>query len=688
MGMSPEFIMVPPVPNRLAQATSPYLLQHAYNPVDWYPWGDEAWAKARMEDKPIFLSIGYSACHWCHVMERESFEDEGIARLLNTHFVPVKVDREERPDLDEIYMEAVQAITGRGGWPMSVWLLPDLKPFYGGTYFPKESRQGMPGFRQLLERIAEFWVQHRAELTRDASELAETLGRQPPGFPGSALPDEKIFETALQHLRRDFDPRWGGFGPAPKFPAHLAVELILRRGSKSDWLMAERTLNAMWEGGMYDHLGGGFARYSVDGQWLVPHFEKMLYDNAQLASCYLSAYQATGKAHYAAVARETLDYILRDLRDPMGGFHSSEDADSEGEEGRFYAFTPTEITEVLGPGDAALFCEAFGVTVGGNFERGTSVPHRFSAPDDLAERQGLSNAELEARLERLRARMLAARNRRVRPGKDDKVLAAWNGLALSALSKGYQVLGDGRYLDAATACAGFIQRVLWQEGTLLRVYRAGHAHIPAFLEDYGAVVRGLTDLFEAGFDSNWLRFAEPLAESLLARFQDDREGGFFFTEAGQNDLLHRLRAGWDGALPSGTTLAVAALLRLSRHLEREDFHASAERALTNGGAGLTQAPRAFLGMLAALDDLLRAPLELAVSGHREDPRTLELVLEARRPYLPGMVISLVEADPNLPLHRERPTVDGAPAAYLCRSRSCLPPILSPEALRTRLSEFC
>jgi len=678
--------VVEPIANRLALATSPYLLQHAHTPVDWFPWGEEALAKARSEDKPIFLSIGYSACHWCHVMAHESFEDEGIARLLNTHFVPVKVDREERPDLDEIYMEAVQAITGRGGWPMSVWLLPDLKPFYGGTYFPREPRQGMPGFHQLLERIAELWVDRRPELTRDAAALTEALGRQAQGISGSSIPGVEAFEVALQQLRRDFDPRWGGFGPAPKFPAHLGVELVLRRGSAGDRSMATRTLDAMWEGGMYDHLGGGFARYSVDGQWLVPHFEKMLYDNALLASCYLAAFQATGEARYAKVARETLDYVLRDLRDPLGGFHSSEDADSEGEEGRFYVFTPAEIAEVLGPEDAGLFCEAFGVRAAGNFEHGQSVLHRFSAPAELAERQGLSKDELEARLDRLRVRMLGARSRRVRPGKDDKVLAGWNGLALSALAKGYQVLGEVRYLESATACAEFIQQVLWKDGTLLRVYRSGRAHIPAFLEDYGAVVRGLTDLYEAGFDPGWLRLAETLAESLIARFEDERNGGFFFTEDGQVDLLHRRKGGWDGAIPAGTTLAVGALLRLARHLDREDFRASAERALAGVGEGILQAPRAFLGMLAALDDLLREPLELVVAGPPQDSRTRELLATARRPYLPGMILSLADADSALPLHQGRSSLDGAPAAHLCRSRSCFPPITSPEALGVRLSE--
>ena len=668
--------------NRLAQSTSPYLLQHAHNPVDWYPWGEEALAKACREDKPIFLSIGYSACHWCHVMERESFEHEAIARLLNDFFVPIKVDREERPDLDEIYMDAVQALTGRGGWPMSVWLQPDLKPFYGGTYFPRHARQGMPGFEALLSRIAELWQERREDLAGDAAELTQTLIRRAKAAPKTARLEVAQVATTLQQLRADFDPRWGGFGGAPKFPAHLAVDVILRRGTKGDQAMVERTLDAMWEGGMYDHLGGGFARYSVDERWLVPHFEKMLYDNAQLASTYLRAFQATGNPRYAAVARGTLDYLLGDLQDPLGGFHSSEDADSEGEEGKFYVFSPAEIEAVLGPGDAALFCEAFGITKQGNFEHGKSVLHRFSSPD-LPQQLGLLREAAETKLSDLSARVLAARSLRVRPGKDDKVLASWNGLALSALALGYQVLGDDRYLEAATTCSEFLHTQLWRGDTLLRVYRAGSAHIPGFLEDYGAVADGLVDLYEAGFDVRWLRWAEALAEGLLARFEDEGEGGFFFTEAGQPDLLMRAKGGWDGALPSGTTLACRALLRLARHLEREDFRASVARALET--SGLDRVPRALLGLLAVLDDWLREPLELVVAGSRLDPRTQALLAIARKGFQPGMVLSLVDADPSLPLHQGRTPLGDAPAAYLCRSSSCLPPTADPEALEGLLT---
>ncbi len=657
--------------NRLAGSLSPYLLQHAHNPVDWYPWGGEALAMARAEDRPIFLSIGYSACHWCHVMERESFEHPEVAEVLNAHFVPIKVDREERPDLDDLYMDAVQALTGHGGWPMSVWLTPDLRPFYGGTYFPRESRGGMPGFVPLLRRIAELWQTQRQDLETQARALSDELRRQAEVQAGGALPGREVVEAALAQLRHGFDPRWGGFGPAPKFPQQMAVDLILARGSVADRAMALRTLDAMWEGGMFDHLGGGFARYSVDGQWLVPHFEKMLYDNAQLAACYLAAFQATGEARYARVARETLDYLLRDLRDPEGGFHASEDADSEGEEGRFYVFTPAEVREALGEAAGARFCAAYGITGGGNFEHGRSVVHRFSCPEGAELAPG-EDADL-------RERLRIWRDRRVRPGKDDKVLAAWNGLALSALARGFQALGDPRYLAGAEACAAFLHRALWQEGRLLRVARGGEAHTPAFLEDYGAVAEGLVDLFEAGGDPAWLHWAGRLGEALLARFHDAAEGGFFSTEAGQADLLFRQKPGFDNALPSGNTLAARALLRLSRHLEREDFRAAAEGTLRCFGPWMQRAPRAFLGLLGVLDQAQREPLEIVVSGDLTLPATRALLAEVHRRFLPGRLVS-VSADSALPLHRGRRAPEGSAVATVCRGRACSAPVSEPGAL--------
>jgi uncharacterized protein YyaL (SSP411 family) len=656
--------------NRLIHSTSPYLLQHAHNPVDWRPWGPEALALARAEGRPIFLSIGYSACHWCHVMERESFEDPAVARILNAEFVPIKVDREERPDLDELYMAAVQAITGRGGWPMSVWLTPELKPFYGGTYFPPTGRFGLPGFTQVLEGVARAWRERRGEVEGDAAQLAAALARQA-AAPGATLPGPELVETALAQLRRSFDPRWGGFGPAPKFPQAMAVELILRRGSPADRAMAVRTLDAMAEGGMFDHLGGGFSRYSVDERWLVPHFEKMLYDNAQLATCYLGAFQATGRTEYQTIARETLDYLLRDLRDPAGGFHSSEDADSEGAEGRFYVFTPAEIEAALGAADGARFCQAYGVTEAGNFEHGASVLHRFDAPPGLG---GLAD---------LRARLRAARDTRVRPGKDDKVLAAWNGLALTAFARGFQVLGEPRYLDAALALAAFLLREMAPGGGLLRTWRQGRAQIPGFLEDYGAVACGLVDLYEACFDPSWLRWAGHLADTMRERFEDPAQGGFFGSPDPSEDLLFRQKPFHDGALPGGNTLAARALLRLAGHLERPEFQDSAERALRCAGPLMERAPGGFLGMLAVLD-LAAAPMTLVITGDPGHPATRALLAAARRPFLPNLAISLAAADPDLPLHRMVRNDSARPAALLCRGRTCAPPVTDAAALEQLL----
>ncbi len=663
--------------NRLAGSLSPYLLQHAHNPVDWFPWGEEAHAKARAEDKPIFLSIGYSACHWCHVMERESFENEAVAKLLNERFVPVKVDREERPDLDDLYMGAVQTLTGHGGWPMSVWLAPDLRPFYGGTYFPPEPRRGMPGFIPLLERIAELWTTRRAEVLEQAGELTAELQRQARVVAGSELPGESVFQDALQQLRQSFDPRWGGFSPAPKFPAAMACELILRRGSERDRAMALRTLDAMRDGGMHDHVGGGFARYSVDARWLVPHFEKMLYDNAQLACTYLLAYQATGDASYAAVARGTLDYLHERMVDPAGGVHSSEDADSEGEEGRFYVFTPADVREALGDRDGARFCEAFGISAEGNFEHGTSVVHRFSRPAEVK----LDAAEERGLLRRLKA----WRDRRVGPAKDDKVLAAWNGLALSALARGAQVLDDAADLEAARRLAAFLRDELWKDGELLRVWRGGQAHTPGFLEDYAAVANGLVDLFEADFDPAWLRLAEQVAGTMRARFEDPEEGGFFSTGEGQGDLLFRQKPVQDNAMPSGNSLAVMALLRLARHLDRVDFRASAERALRCAGRFLSRAPRAFLAMASALDFALGPDLDIVLAGDpAQDEACRGMLREVHRRFLPNRVLSC-GIEGSLPLHQARGKVEGRATAYVCRNRACELPATSQDALVARLS---
>jgi len=655
------------MPNRLADATSPYLLQHAGNPVDWNPWDEQALARARAEDKPIFLSIGYSACHWCHVMERESFEDEAVAAELNAHFIPVKVDREERPDLDDLYMGAVQAITGRGGWPMSVWLTPELRPFFGGTYFPPEARHGLPGFLQLLQGIRRAWTEKRQAVEKDAAGLLDLMDQAAPA--ASDLPGEAPIRAALDQLERSYDPVWGGFGRAPKFPQPPCLELSSRRGSAEDRARALRTLDAMWEGGIYDHLGGGFARYSVDQRWLVPHFEKMLYDNAQLAVCYLEAYQATGEPRYATVARETLDYLTRDLMDPQGGFHSSEDADSEGEEGRFYVFTPAEVERVLGPEDGPRFCRAFGISAEGCFEHGTSVLHRFGAP---------AGSEVE---DGLRWKLRAHRDARVRPGKDDKVLAAWNGLALSAFAKAAMILDDPAHLATAQGLADFLHREMWREGTLLRSWRHGKAGGAGFLEDYGAVACGLLDLYSASGDVRRLRWAAELGERLLERFEDPGQG--FFASQGGPDLLVRQKPVQDGAVPSGNTLAAKALLMLERHLDVPAFRRAAEGAIRAAAPLMEQAPTACAGMLAALDAARAPGWEIVVAGDPGDPLVAALASQARRWARSGDLVSLVAADPSLPLHAERG--GPAPRVYLCRAGTCEAPLTDPGLLKERLA---
>ena len=667
--------------NHLAHCTSPYLLQHAHNPVDWYPWGEEAFRKAKLEDKPIFLSVGYSACHWCHVMERESFENLEVAAVLNRDFVCVKVDREERPDLDDLYMGAVQAIAGRGGWPMSVWLTPGLEPFFGGTYFPLEARLGFPGFLELLGRISEAWRDRRAAVAADARGLTQALRRQAVLESGAALPAERVFGDALAELRRTFDPEWGGFGPAPKFPPFLAVELILRRGEKRDQGMALRTLDAMAEGGIFDQLGGGFARYSVDAQWLVPHFEKMLYDSAELAGTYLTAFQATGQRRYAKVARETLDYLRRDMQDQSGGFHSSEDADSEGEEGRFYTFDPPEVAGILGETDGRLFCEAFGIGSSGQAENGKSVLHRFRARDDLAARHGLSSGALDARLEELRTKVREARAGRVRPNRDDKVLASWNGLALSAMARGYQVLRDERYRESALACAEFLGRELFKDGILLRTWRKGQAHTPGFLEDHAAVALGLVDLHETTFETRWLAWAEQLVDAMRERFEDKAQGGFHATGEEQRDLLVRQKPVFDHSLPSANALAVQALLRVGHHRDRDDLLVCAEKALTCFAPVMEKSPRSCLGLLEGLDLALHGPLEIVLAGKPGEASMQPLIDLVWSRYLPRRTLAFASEEPR---HAGKIAQRGLPTAYVCLGRTCLEPATSPEALERLL----
>jgi uncharacterized protein YyaL (SSP411 family) len=555
--------------NRLIHATSPYLLQHARNPVDWFPWGPEALEKAKREDKPIFLSVGYSACHWCHVMEHESFEDAAVAKLLNELCVPVKVDREERPDLDDLYMVATQIMTGRGGWPNSVWLLPDGRPWYAGTYFPREDRGGQPGFKTLLARLDEVWKSRRPDIEQQAAALTSAIQQNAAAAVSNAAPATRAdlqatLEQALRALEEDYDPRHGGFGGAPKFPPHSTLRLLLAAHARDPQpgrlAMIQGTLDAMQAGGIHDHVGGGFHRYATDARWFLPHFEKMLYDNAQLARLYAEACRVTSNAAYAATARDTFDWVLRDMADPAGGFHSALDADSEGEEGRFYVWSRDQLEAVLGPEQADSFARAYGFTADGNYREeasghatGANIP--FLAP-------GAPRPELADALRKLRE----ARAQRVWPARDDKVLTAWNGLMIGALAIGSRDLGEPRYLAAATRAAEFLLTRMRHEGRLLRSWRDGQAHIPAYLDDHAALVDALLDLHEVTNEPRWRDEALAVARAMVALFRDEQDGTFYFTAPDHEQLLTRSKDAFDQAAPSGNGLAARALIRLGRSL--------------------------------------------------------------------------------------------------------------------------
>lgn len=674
------------MPNRLAQESSPYLQQHGSNPVDWFPWGAEALARALAEDKPIFLSIGYAACHWCHVMEHESFEDADTAEILNRNFVCIKVDREERSDLDSIYMQAVVAMTGHGGWPMSVWLNPQREPFYGGTYFPPERRHGMPGFKELLRNLAEAWQQRRGELQENARTMLEHL-RSPAAAGGAAgaLPDAGLLPQALQAVLQSFDWSNGGWGAAPKFPQPMTIEFLLRQHACSaDPLaleMAERTLQAMAAGGMYDQLGGGFHRYAVDDHWLVPHFEKMLYDNAQLARVYLHAFQVTGKPLYKRIVEETCDYLLREMTEPGGGFYSAQDADSEGEEGRFFVWSVAEVQKILQV-DAPLSMEAFDVTAGGNFE-GHSILHVQVPLALLAEKYKLAEAEVESRLARARMQLWAVREQRVKPLRDEKVLTAWNGLALAALAEAARVLGRADYLLAAQRNAEFVLGTLHTaNGRLLRTWRAGSpAKLNAYLEDYANYADGLLELYQATFEERWFVAARKLADAMLEHFADD-SGGFFDTSSDHEQLITRPKDLQDNAVPGGNGMAAGVLLRLAAYTADARYSSAAEQVLARVQASAARYPTAFAQTLQALDFYASAPAEVALVGPLQDSGMAELLAELREPYRPHQVLALLQplAGSAIPLLHGRVQLGGQATAYVCRNFACQLPVTTRAAL--------
>ncbi|HEU5315326.1 MAG TPA: thioredoxin domain-containing protein [Chloroflexota bacterium] len=703
--------------NRLARETSPYLLQHAHNPVDWYPWSPEAFEKARAEDKPLLLSVGYSACHWCHVMERESFEDEDTARLMNERFVPIKVDREERPDVDAIYMEAVTSATGHGGWPMTVFLLPDGSPmveevdrarpgdgrggqrpglmFYGGTYFPKERRYGMPSFRDVLMAASEAYAQRRESVLRGSERFRAGLGERAMLTPrdGAAQLDASVLAQSERAFAASFDATWGGFGRAPKFPQPMGLEALLRawrRSQSSHSLkMVTHTLDKMAQGGMYDHLGGGFARYSVDERWLVPHFEKMLYDNAQLARCYLLAHLATGNAGYRRVCEETLDYVVRDMTSPEGGFYSAEDADSEGEEGKFYVWTPAELAALLGDEDARIAGAWFDVTDRGNFEH-KNILNTPRYPDVVAHTLGISEERLREVVARARHVLFEAREQRVRPGRDDKVLTAWNGLMLRAFADAAASLERDDYLRVAIKNADFVLATLrTPAGRLLRSYKDGQARFNAYLEDYAFYAAGLLSLYEATFELRYFAAARELIDVAVEQFADDEGGGFFDTSADHEALVTRPKDLYDNATPSGNSVAVETLLRLSDLTGDPGYRGRAERVLISLAAPMGQHPTAFGHLLCAYDFALGPVKEIAIVGDPTSADTRSLVRALHQRFLPNKVVALrgpddPVAEQAIPLLADRPLQGGRPTAYVCQSFTCNLPVTTPDDLAAQL----
>ncbi|HEY9287855.1 MAG TPA: thioredoxin domain-containing protein [Candidatus Dormibacteraeota bacterium] len=666
------------MPNRLAGQTSPYLLEHAENPVDWYPWGPEALERAGREDKPILLSIGYSACHWCHVMARESFEDPQTAALINAGFIAIKVDREERPDLDQVYMRAVQAMTGSGGWPMTVFLLPDGTPFFAGTYFPPREGYGMPSFQRVLAAVDSAYRSRRSDVMQTAGQVRAFLQRSSIPLADGEL-SASLLDEAVDRLAADYDTQFGGFGGAPKFPQPLLIDVLLRsnarRGDARVLDMALHTLRAMAGGGMHDELGGGFHRYSVDQRWLVPHFEKMLYDNALLTRAYLDAWQVTKSDEFRRVAESTVGFVVREMTSPEGGFYSSLDADSEGEEGRFYLWTPEELRQVLGHELAASLGAAFDVTETGNFE-GRNILHLISP-------QG------QALMDEARVRLLEARDQRTRPHRDEKVLAGWNGLMLRAVAEAARVLARPDLLSVAQRNATFLLDRLRRDNRMLRSYKDGRASPTGYLEDQAAVGDGLLSLYEADFDLRWLEAARGLIAEMLRAFWDEAAGAFFDTAVDQESLLVRPQDVTDNAVPSGTSLAVDVLLRAGRLLGEERWLAIGRRVLARLAPTAAKAPQAFGRLLAALDFELGRPAELAVIGEARDPATLQLLEVARTRYLPNRLLAASRgADgAGIPLLAGRHSIGGRPTAFLCEGFVCQTPTTDPAELAAQLDRF-
>ncbi|HBG74873.1 MAG: hypothetical protein A2X25_07765 [Chloroflexi bacterium GWB2_49_20] len=675
------------MPNHLASSTSPYLVQHANNPVDWYPWGAEALGKARHEDKPIFLSIGYAACHWCHVMAHESFEDPETAAILKAGYISIKVDREERPDLDSIYMTAVVALTGQGGWPMSVFLTPDLQPFYGGTYFPPERRHGLPAFKELLLFLAEAWQNRRAEISNSAQQISVHLREQSGRDKVQGTFEPATLESALNILVANYDWQHGGWGAAPRFPQPMTIEFLLLRhlaGQAEALKPALHVLHAMARGGMYDVVGGGFSRYSTDNNWRVPHFEKMLYDNAQLARVYLHAWQVSGDPFFRCVVEETLGFVSREMLSSQGGFYSSLDADSEGEEGKFYVWSMEELRSVLGE-TSAFFESAYEVSALGNWE-GKTVLQRAVDDATLASRFGLTREEVTEKLTDCHARLLAVRNTRIRPGTDDKVLTAWNGLMLSAFAEAGRVFNNDAYLQIANRNADFLLTALRPDGKLRRTWRLGQTGQEVFLEDHAALILGLLELYQSDFNQRWFLEANELAGEMLENYTDPA-GGFFDTAKDAETLLTRPKDLQDNATPSGNALAVEALLRLAALIEKSEWSQIADNAFGLVAELAARHPTAFGRWLSAADFGLGKVNQVAIIGDPADERTRALVGEIRNAYHPNLVVAASSHPPpeGAPaLLAGRPLLEGKPTAYVCQGFVCLQPVTLPDELGRQL----
>jgi uncharacterized protein YyaL (SSP411 family) len=676
------------MPNHLAGETSPYLLQHANNPVDWYPWGDEALDRARAEDKPIFLSVGYSACHWCHVMAHECFENSHIASLMNENFINIKVDREERPDLDSIYMRAIQALTGSGGWPLTAFLTPEGKPFFGGTYFPPEDRYDMPGLPRVLTAVVDAYRNRRSDIEQTARQLVAVLATEI--HKHTAIHKQTAVEPlvvdilaqAYSNLATSFDTENGGFGTAPKFPQPMALEFLLRYSKRTHDSaaldMVDLTLEKMAKGGVYDQIGGGFHRYATDSHWLVPHFEKMLYDNAQLSQVYLHAYLATGKVLFRSVAEGTLDYVLREMTQPKGGFYSTQDADSEGIEGQYYVWTPQEIAQVVGDERGKIVSGYFGVTAKGNFN-GRNILHMPSA----------APTEVSKIIDQAKGSLLKKREQRVKPSRDEKVLASWNGLMLASLAEAACVLARQDYLATATASGSFLLNSMIADGHLRHTYKDGKAKIDGYLQDYALVIDGLLALHQATFGGEWLSQAISLAELMNEQFWD--EAGQTFYDVGQShqDLFARPRDTFDWALPSGPSAATLDLLKLAKLTGKEHFEQTAVRSLRSMQELMHQNPLGFSNWLCALDFYLSTPKEIAIIGQRNNPAAVELLRTLSNLWLPNKVVAAYDpSDPTpiseLELLKDRQMINNQPTVYTCQRHVCQAPVTDPASLRAQL----